>query len=294
MNGIIIIDKPAGWTSMDVCAKLRGVLREKRIGHGGTLDPMATGVLPVFVGRATRAVEFCEKTVKKYTAGIRFGIITDTQDITGTVISENGGYISEEALCSLLPRFVGKQEQVPPMYSAVKVDGKRLYELARQGKTVERKPRTIEIKDITFIGKNDGDYLIDVTCSKGTYIRTLCADIGAAAGCGAVMSYLRRTLVGSFAIENAFSLDEVISAADCGNIQSFLHPVDCLFSNFPALYLSDECERRCRNGNSFQMDGASSGLFRVYSQTGEFLMLGSSSDGTVYTVKSFFDPVRKE
>lgn len=290
MNGIIIIDKPAGWTSMDVCAKLRGILHEKRVGHGGTLDPMATGVLPVFVGRATRAVEFCENAAKRYTCGIRFGIVTDTQDITGKILSERGHSVSETDLLSLLPHFLGTQEQIPPMYSAVKIGGKKLYELARQGKSVERKARRIEISSISLAGRENGDYLLDVVCSKGTYIRTLCADIGTKAGCGAAMSYLRRTGAGAFRLCDALSLDEVIIAAQHGDTSRFLRPVDSLFSECPSIVICGESLRRCKNGNAFSHEGAPDGLLRVYSENGNFLMLGRSDSGMVSTVKSFFDP----
>lgn len=290
MNGIIIIDKPEGWTSMDVCAKLRGVLHEKRIGHGGTLDPMATGVLPVFVGRATRAAEFCENAVKRYTAGIRFGITTDTQDITGNVLTESGKTITEDALLSLLPQFTGKQSQIPPMYSAVKIGGKKLYELARKGKSVERKPREIEIASLSLVGRSDRDYLLDIICSKGTYIRTLCADIGDRAGCGAVMSSLRRTAAGTFSEKDAVPLNDVISAAESGSADILLRPIDSLFSEYPAVSVSGKQEKRCRCGGSFDLE-VSDGLLRVYSENGEFLMLGIAENGVISTVKNFFEPV---
>ena len=185
MNGVIIIDKPEGWTSQDVCAKLRGLFREKRIGHGGTLDPMATGVLPVFLGRATRAAQFSENSDKTYVAGMRLGIVTDTQDITGRVLSERKNSVTVEDISAVLPSFLGELEQIPPMYSAVKIGGKKLYELARKGQEIERTPRRITIRSIELTGCENGDYLLTVTCSKGTYIRTLINDIGVFLGCGA-------------------------------------------------------------------------------------------------------------
>ena len=194
-NGIIIIDKPADWTSMDVCAKLRGILKERRIGHGGTLDPMATGVLPVFVGNATRAVEFAEKGDKEYIAGLRLGLVTNTQDITGEVLSESAVLPDCSALEAVLPTFTGPIAQVPPMFSAIKRDGKKLYELARAGTEVHRDPRPVTIYALEVLEQTGaGDYLLRIRCSKGTYVRTLCHDIGAALGCGGCMYSLRRTM----------------------------------------------------------------------------------------------------
>ena len=192
MNGIILIDKPQGWTSHDVVAKLRGILHERRIGHSGTLDPLATGLLVVFVGRATRAVEFAEADSKEYIAGLRLGLSTDTQDISGNVISECSDLPDEEAVYRAVNGFVGDIEQIPPMYSAVKIGGKKLYELARKGQSVERTPRKITVSSIEIIGREGGDYLLKIACSKGTYVRTLCNDIGASLGCGACMSSLRK------------------------------------------------------------------------------------------------------
>ena len=192
-NGILIIDKPADWTSMDVCAKLRGILKEKKIGHGGTLDPMATGVLPVFVGSATRAVEFAEKGDKEYIAGLRLGLVTNTQDTTGETLEERPVVVDREALEAVLPRFTGPIAQVPPMFSAIKRDGKKLYELARAGREVERAPRPVTIHALEILERRGpAEYLLRVRCSKGTYVRTLCHDIGQALGCGGgVSSQLR-------------------------------------------------------------------------------------------------------
>ena len=187
-NGILIVDKPAGWTSQDVVAKLRGVFHEKRVGHGGTLDPMATGVLPVFFGRATRGVEFFEHADKTYLAALRLGVVTDTQDVTGTVLQENPVSVTQQDILDVLPRFLGVQAQLPPMYSAIKVGGKKLYELARAGKEIERKPRSIEIFSLEPCGREGNDILLRVHCSKGTYVRTLCHDLGAALGCGGCMA----------------------------------------------------------------------------------------------------------
>lgn len=196
-SGILIIDKPAGWTSMDVCAKVRGIFHEKRVGHGGTLDPMATGVLPVFVGQATRGVEFAENGQKEYVAGLRLGQVTDTQDVTGTTLETRPVTADRAALESLLPRFLGEQDQIPPMYSAVKVGGQKLYDLARKGQVVERKPRRITIYELELLAQESAtDYLLRCRCSKGTYIRTLCHDIGRQLGCGGTLYALRRTMAG--------------------------------------------------------------------------------------------------
>ena len=210
-NGIIIIDKPAGWTSQDVAAKLRGVFHERRIGHGGTLDPMATGVLPIFVGRATRAVEFFEHAEKEYVAGLRLGLVTNTQDTTGETESEQPVNVTKEQILAVLEQFKGPQEQIPPMYSAVKIGGKKLYEMARQGKTVERKPRKIEILELELLDGEGSDYSIRVKCSKGTYIRTLCHDIGKMLGCGGCMSSLRRTQAGCYDLDQAVTMEEVLA-----------------------------------------------------------------------------------
>ena len=207
-NGVIIIDKPQGWTSMDVCAKLRGIFHEKRVGHAGTLDPMATGVLPVFLGRATRAVEFAADGAKEYHAVLRLGTVTDTQDVTGTVLEENPVAVTAADIEAVLPRFRGDIEQIPPMYSAIKVDGKKLYDLARKGKEVERKPRPVTIHALE-VGEqlSETDFRLRVECSKGTYIRTLCHDIGQALGCGGTMSSLRRTMAAGFDLSQSVSLE---------------------------------------------------------------------------------------
>ena len=203
-NGIIIIDKPQDWTSMDVCAKLRGVLGERRIGHAGTLDPMATGVLPVFVGRATRGVEFAERGDKEYVAGLKLGIVTDTQDTSGNTLEEHPVAVTAEQVKAVLPQFTGDILQVPPMYSAIKINGKKLYELARKGREVERPARPVTIHALTLEGQIAPDeFTIRVKCSKGTYVRTLCHDIGAALGCGGCMSSFRRTLACGFALQEA-------------------------------------------------------------------------------------------
>ena len=288
MNGIIVVDKPSGWTSQDVCAKLRGVLGERRIGHGGTLDPMATGVLPVFCGRATRAAEFCENSEKSYIASMRPGIVTDTQDTTGTVLERHSADITEADILAVLPAFTGEISQLPPMYSAVKVGGKKLYELARVGKTAERKPRSVTIFSLGLLGRDGGDYILEVTCSKGTYIRTLISDIGEKLGCGAAMSALRRTKAGGYSIEEAVPLETLINAPK-DELQAYIRPTDSIFRAYPAVTVSGRALRRVMNGNDFASPDTADGRYRVYSDAGEFLMLGECAGGVMKTVKSFFE-----
>ena len=283
-DGIIIIDKPAGWTSMDVCAKLRGVYREKRVGHAGTLDPMATGVLPVFVGQATKAVSFAENGGKEYRAVLRLGLVTDTQDTTGTVLRTAAVTVGEADVRAVLPRFTGEIEQIPPMYSALKRGGKKLYELARAGVEVERAPRRVTVSELELLGSAAPDeYVLSVRCSKGTYVRTLCHDIGAALGCGGAMSALRRTMAAGFTLDEAVTLEQAQEAGAAA-----LRPVDSLFREYPACTVPDaETERRCRCGNPFRAD-VPDGIYRVYGRSGDFLALSRAEGGTLTSIKNFF------
>ena len=290
MNGIIIVDKPAGWTSHDVVAKLRGAFKVKRVGHGGTLDPMATGVLPVFIGRATRAVEFCENADKEYIAGLQLGIVTDTQDITGNVLSSCKASVSIEELLAALPRFLGRQQQIPPMYSAIKHNGKKLYELARRGIEVQREAREIFVSDIEALACEESGFLLRVVCSKGTYIRTICHDIGAALSCGGAMSSLRRTRAGVFAIEDAHTLDTILSAKSTNSIDSIIMPVDTIFAEYPAIKLNDGDTRKCKHGAALKIAPQVNGKIRFYAPDGEFLMLGEAEGGLVRAVKGFYEP----
>ena len=285
MNGIVIVDKPQGWTSQDVVAKLRGVFQTRRIGHGGTLDPMATGVLPVFVGRATRGVEFFEHAEKTYEAVLQLGITTDTEDTSGTVLEEKEVRISEADFLAILPQFRGKIQQIPPMYSALKVNGQKLCDLARKGKEVERQPREIEIYRLECLEFSGTTARLLVHCSKGTYIRTLCKDIGAALGYGGCMAALRRVTAGEYTIDEAVTLAELVEAE---NPEAYLRPVDSMFRNYPAMTLSPKQEVRCRNGNSFSI-ALADGTYRAYAQNGEFLMLAKVENGIMSTVKSFWE-----
>lgn len=288
MNGILLIDKEPGWTSNDVVAKLKGILHERRIGHSGTLDPMATGLLVVFVGRATRGVEFAESHSKRYTAHLRLGTVTDTQDTSGTILSQKKVNVSPEEFKAVLHSFTGEISQIPPMYSAIKINGRRLYDIARSGGEVERKARKIFIGSIEEAGREGEDYILNVSCSKGTYIRTLCHDIGSALGCGGCMSSLRRTAVGSFGIENAHKLSEIQQAADDGEAEKYMLPVDCIFSEYPECTADSAQEMKIRCGNCVKCS-LSDGKYRVYSKTGEFLMLGMAKQGVLKTIKSFFE-----
>ena len=280
-NGILIMDKPADWTSQDVVSKLRGVLHEKRIGHGGTLDPMATGVLPVFVGRATRAVEFFESAEKEYVAGLRLGVVTNTQDTTGQVEAEKEVSVTKEQLLAVLQEFVGTIEQIPPMFSAIKIGGKKLYEMARQGKIVERKARTIEIKELELLEGEGADWKIRVLCSKGTYVRTLCHDIGQKLGCGGCMSSLRRTKAGCYDLSQTVTMEQVLSG------EYALLDVESMFTHLPKV-VTDKL-KQIYNGAAVKMPELADGEYRVYAPDGTFLMIGRAEQGWLRTVKSFFE-----
>ena len=284
MDGIVIVDKPQDWTSQDVVSKLRGVFQTRRIGHGGTLDPMATGVLPVFVGRATRGVEFFEHAEKAYEAVLRLGLHTDTEDITGTVLEEKEVNISEEQFLSVLENFRGEIQQIPPMYSAIKINGQKLCDLARKGREVERQPRTITIYRLECLEFTGTTARLLVHCSKGTYIRTLCKDIGEALGCGGCMESLRRVTAGEYTIGNSVPLQTLIESENPGQ---YLLPVDSMFMEHPAVTLTEKQEKCCRNGVAFTCN-LSEGTYRVYAGNGEFLALSHMVEGKLTTIKSFW------
>lgn len=283
-NGIIIIDKPVGWTSMDVCAKLRGILHEKRVGHAGTLDPMATGVLPVFVGQATKAVSFAEGGKKVYEAVLLLGRVTDTQDTTGETLEERAVTVTADGVRAALPRFLGEIEQIPPMYSAIKVNGQKLYDLARQGKEVARKPRRITIYGLALTEElGNGQYALRVECSKGTYIRTLCHDLGQALGCGGCMAALRRTEASGFCIGEAVTLEDAAREGE-----ALLRPLDSLFRTYPAFAIPNAAlEKKCLCGNPLRVSLAD-GIYRVYGCDGTFLALSEARDGLLTSKRNFF------
>ena len=285
MNGIVIIDKPQDWTSQDVTARLRRVFNTRRIGHGGTLDPMATGVLPVFVGRATRGVEFFEHAEKTYETVLLLGRTTTTEDVWGETLEERPVAVTPGTVEKTLEAFRGEILQVPPMYSALKVGGQKLCDLARRGKEVERQPRPITIHELTLLEMGENTLRLRVRCSKGTYIRTLCKDIGEALGCGGCMQALRRVTAGEYTIQEAVPLLQLLEEPEP---EKYLRGVDTMFRNYPAVTLTANQEKRCRCGNSFSVRLAD-GTCRAYGQNGEFLMLAKVEDGVMSTIKSFFE-----
>ena len=285
-TGILIVDKPADWTSQDVVSKLRGVFHEKRIGHGGTLDPMATGVLPIFVGRATRAVEFFESAEKEYIAGLRLGMVTDTQDTTGTVLAQAPVTVTREEVAAALSTFLGAQQQLPPMYSAVKIGGQKLYELARKGREVARKPRDIVLHQLELLDGAGEHYTFRVRCSKGTYVRTLCHDLGQKLGCGGCMESLRRTAAGCYTLDQAVPLAEVVAHPDPA---SLLIPIDSLFAHLPWVKLQERQMKLLLNGAQVPVTGLKNGEYRVYDPAGGFAALCRAEGGRLKTIKSFFE-----
>lgn len=283
MNGIINIYKEAGFTSFDVVAKLRGILREKKIGHTGTLDPDATGVLPVCVGNATKVCGLLTDKDKEYEAVLQLGLSSDTQDATGQILRDRSELLhtlTEERVREVIMGFVGDYEQIPPMYSALKVGGKKLCDLAREGIEVERKARLVHIYDIQILQVQIPLVTMRVHCSKGTYIRTLCDDIGESLGVGGLMKSLVRTRVSCFSIEQAVTLAQIEKHRDLGKLDEILLPVDGVFCQYPALHVTSEAKKRLQNGNRLSLDDISDmpdksllhadAQFRVYDNTERF------------------------
>lgn len=276
-NGVINIYKEKGFTSHDVVAKMRGICKQKKIGHTGTLDPDAVGVLPVCLGSATRLCDMLTDRDKEYIACMQLGVVTDTQDMSGEILAEKEVVASEEAVTEAIRSFVGEYAQVPPMYSALKVDGKKLYELARQGKEVERKPRPVTIYEIEILNISLPQVTMRVACSKGTYIRTLCHDIGAKLGCGGAMVSLQRTRAGQFRMDTAITLSALEKLRDEDKIAEVLIPVDEMFAELAAVHVQEEAVKLLENGNLFSIcyvmerrmygDGEE---VRVYNSTGRF------------------------
>ncbi|MGN1115064.1 MAG: tRNA pseudouridine(55) synthase TruB [Candidatus Ornithomonoglobus sp.] len=287
MNGVVIVDKPQGKTSHDVVAMLRRVYKTRRAGHTGTLDPLATGVLVVCVGNATKAADMLTAADKRYTAVFELGKRTDTLDIEGRVLEERPVNVTDEEIRRTVEKFKGEQEQLPPMYSALKQNGKKLYELAREGKEVERKPRKINIYSIDIL-KIDLPYVtIDVSCSKGTYIRSLCDDIGAELGCGAVMTQLRRTETAGFKISQAYTVEQ-LNAME--NPQAALIPTDSLFTQLPQIHLSEKQERSIINGVRMTWRGGEERQrYRLYGADGRFLCVSEISEQRLVLIKSFWN-----
>ena len=291
-NGILPIDKPAGWTSFDVLAKLRGALGTRKLGHSGTLDPMATGVLAVFIGKATSAADRQLDHDKTYEATIRLGLRTDTGDVTGTTLETAPVTVEERELRTVLSRFVGDRMQLPPMYSAVKINGQPLYKLAREGVTVERKARPIEIYSITYGGSPaENEYVLDVTCSKGTYIRTLLEDIAAAMGQKGTMSALRRTSAGVYTEADAHTLEEILAAKEQGMdaLEALMLPVESVFESLPLLVVEPWVEQHLYNGCPTSRYPAADGRYRVRNAAGQFLGLANIVQGVLRVEKLFVE-----
>lgn len=296
-SGVINIYKEAGYTSHDVVAKLRGILKQKKIGHTGTLDPQAQGVLPVCLGKGTKLCDLLADHDKEYEAVLRLGITTDTQDMEGNVLQESSVQVSEEEVRTCILSFQGEQMQVPPMYSALKVNGKKLYELAREGKVVERKARPVTFHKIEVLWMELPKVKIRVQCSKGTYIRTLCNDIGEKLGCGGCMEELLRTRVERFALEDAVKLDEVQKAMEEGTVDSLIFPVDRIFDQYPTAKTTTQGDLLVHNGNRLfsellqEEPEAESGYVRVYDSEGTFIGLFEKKTDQLVPVKMFY---RKE
>ncbi len=290
MNGILVVDKPQGFTSFDVVAKLRGICRTKKIGHSGTLDPMATGVLPIFIGRTAKAVDLQPRQDKAYEAEICFGLATDTGDITGEVLQRGPHLIDKEELLVALSSFQGEREQVPPMYSAVKVNGKPLYRYAREGKEVQRKARKVVYHSIRFLEQSAEDrFRIAVHCSKGTYIRVLAQELGQALGSCATLSALRRTAAGVFTLQEAKTLDEIQSAKENGVLEQLLQPLDGVFQDIPSLQIEPVAVKRLLNGAPVYGVRAQASMYRLYEQE-MFLGLGTvGQDGCLKAQKLFME-----
>jgi tRNA pseudouridine55 synthase len=303
MNGIINIYKEQGYTSHDVVAKLRGILRMKKIGHTGTLDPDAVGVLPVCTGRATKLCGMITDWGKTYEAVMLLGTRTDTQDISGNILSQTDVNVTKIQIMDVIGSFTGEYDQIPPMYSALKHNGKKLYELARQGIEIERKPRRVNIKSILIndinLEDNDKTVTFTVECSKGTYIRTLCEDIGNRLGCGACMQSLKRTRVGSFSIDNSYTLSQIEQMVQAGKTDEILTPIDEMFSDSRKIIISQEYDKLLYNGNKLPYNSIQGKndvqhnedeQVRVYDKNDEFIGVYRFEGNEFVPVKMFYQP----
>ncbi len=294
MTGIILLDKPKDITSFGAVARVRRICSEKKCGHTGTLDPMATGVLTIMLGGATRFCELLPSHDKAYIATFRLGTVTDTLDITGKVLETREVNVTAEQVREKIKDFIGDISQLPPMYSAVSVNGQRLYDLARQGIEVERKAREVTVFSIEILSENEqaGEYQISVECSSGTYIRTLIADLGEALGCGAVMTDLRRTKANGFEISQAVTLEELSAAAENGTLENILIPVDKALEEYPVIKVSAAQAKRFRNGGELDLQRLKYprmlGLFRIYDPEDNFIGLGEIGNGDSLSIKRVF------
>ncbi len=280
MNGILLIDKPQGFTSFDVVAKMRGIAHTRKIGHSGTLDPMATGVLPLLIGAATKACDILPCEDKAYRAGFKLGCSTDTQDSTGKVLTTSEIRCSEEAIEAVIPQFIGDIMQIPPMYSAVSVGGKRLYELAHKGIEIEREARPITVYSITLVEFDEDTQsgILDIHCGKGTYVRTICHDIGLALGCGAMMTSLRRTMAAGFPLDQCIRLEEANELSAMGMLADKLLPIDLVFDVYPALHFNEVQTKLYKNGIKLDLirlglTDESKEIYRIYDDQNNFLGL---------------------
>lgn len=294
LNGIINIYKEAGFTSHDVVAKMRGICKQKKIGHTGTLDPQATGVLPVCLGSGTKLCDMLTDKDKEYVAELLLGVSTDTQDTTGTVLAQKEVLSSEEQVKECIMSFVGDYMQVPPMYSALKVNGKKLYELARAGKEVERQARPVKILELEILSIELPIVKMRVACSKGTYIRTLCADIGEKLGCGGTMKSLLRTKVGPFRLEDAVTLEQLEKLRDEDKLSDILFPVTSAFENCPILHVKQEFTKLLDNGNSFYPNQTQENV--IYPET-QWIMVKRADDSFVgiyayFPERKWYKPVK--
>lgn len=291
MNGIIVLNKPKGKTSHDEVYFMRRLTGIKKIGHTGTLDPDATGVLPLCIGSATKAADMLTESDKSYRAVMVLGKTTDTEDASGTVLTECEVKCTDSDIRNAVGEFVGEIEQIPPMYSAIKQNGKKLYELARQGIEVERKKRRVRIHsiDILDIDMEKNSVVLDVSCSKGTYIRTLCADIGKRLGTGAYMSELMRTKAGPFTLDNSYTEEELVNIADNGGLGDVIIPVDAVFCEYPKIYLNEKQTKSIVNGiRMTYRDGVENQSYRLYDRNGKFLCISKCADGKLVLEKSFW------
>ena len=296
IHGIINVYKEKGFTSHDVVAKLRGIVGQKKIGHTGTLDPDATGVLPVCLGKATKLCDLLTDKNKTY-AVLLLGKTTDTQDITGEVLEEKSTEaLTEEKVREAIEGFIGDYEQIPPMYSALKVNGKKLYELAREGKVIERKARPVKILDIQILEIDLPKVRMEVSCSKGTYIRTLCHDIGEKLGCGGCMESLIRTRVSTFRIEDAKTLDEIETLKQEGKLAELLVPIDAMFPFYPKITVKDDWKAFAKNGNPLDLKMLKEACgqdeetqVRLYDESGKFIAIYQWKEKKYHIVKMFFN-----
>ncbi|NLB82361.1 MAG: tRNA pseudouridine(55) synthase TruB [Clostridiaceae bacterium] len=283
INGIININKQKGMTSHDVVYRIRRLSGIKKVGHTGTLDPNAQGVLPICIGKATKLSDMLTGSDKRYTALLRLGVVTDTQDTTGTVIKETEPCVTDKQLLHAINSFIGEVFQLPPMYSAIKMNGKKLYQLARKGIEVEREKRKIVIYKISILERNKFEVLLDIKCSKGTYIRTLCHDIGKLLGCGACMAELTRTQTGAFHIEDAVTISQIEESG----IEKFIIPVDEMF-DYEKITLSQVQQQKVLNGQDVEYEAAEDNYYRVYGSDGRFLCISKNSKGILIPIKRFY------